>query len=103
MTYPCRNCDYSLSQMLLALIYPIIVGLNRIETASLLRSNEAFQHLTGLPSFPDPQTLRRFLLNALFLSESSYTVLMIDRCTNCGSNYRVSGKFERKVRTSRRI
>jgi hypothetical protein len=62
--YPRRNSDYSLSQMLLALIYPIILGLDRIETASLLRSNGTFQHVTGLPSFPDPQTLRRFLLNA---------------------------------------
>jgi hypothetical protein len=62
--YPRRNRDYSLSQMLLALIYPIVLGLDRIETASLLRSNGTFQYLTGLPSFPDPQTLRRFLLNA---------------------------------------
>ena len=64
LTYPRRNSDYSLSQMLLALIYPIILGLDRIETTSLLRSNGTFQHVTGLPSFPDPQTLRRFLLNA---------------------------------------
>lgn len=62
--YPRRNRDYSISQMLLALVYPIILGLDRIETASLLRSNGTFQYLTGLPSFPDPQTLRRFLLNA---------------------------------------
>jgi len=62
--YPRRNSNYSLSQMLLALIYPIILGLDRIETASLLRSNGTFQYLTGLASFPDPQTLRRFLLNA---------------------------------------
>jgi len=46
------------------LVYPIILGLDRIETASLLRSNGTFQYLTGLPSVPDPQTLRRFLLNA---------------------------------------
>ena len=64
LTYPRRNSDYSLSQMLLALIYPIILGLDRIETASLLRANGTFQHVTGLPSIPDPQTLRRFLLNA---------------------------------------
>src|SRR6266481_5160720 len=62
--YPRRNRDYSVSQMLLALVYPIVLGLDRIETASLLRSNGTFQYLTGLPSFPDPQTLRRFLLNA---------------------------------------
>jgi hypothetical protein len=35
-----------------------------LETASFLRSNGTFQYLTGLPSFPDPQTLRRFLLQA---------------------------------------
>src|SRR5437879_819229 len=62
--YPRRNRAYSVSQILLALIYPIVLGLDRIETASLLRSNGTFQYLTGLPSFPDPQTLRRFLLNA---------------------------------------
>jgi hypothetical protein len=50
--------------MFLALVYPIVLGLDRIETASLLRSNGTFQYLTGLSSFPDPQTLRRFLLNA---------------------------------------
>ena len=59
-----RNRDYSVSQMLLALVYPIILGLDRIESASLLRANGTFQYLTGLPSFPDPQTLRRFLLKA---------------------------------------
>ncbi|HEV2728504.1 MAG TPA: IS1380 family transposase [Terriglobales bacterium] len=62
--YPRHNRDYSVSQMLLALVYPIVLGLDRIETASLLRSDKTFQYLTGLPSFPDPQTLRRFLLNA---------------------------------------
>jgi hypothetical protein len=64
LAYRRVNSDYSVSQMLLALIYPIILGLDRIETASLLRSNGTFQYLTGLQSFPDPQTLRRFLLNA---------------------------------------
>ncbi len=64
LAYPRRNSDYSVSQMLLALIYPIILGLDRIETAKLLRANGTFQYLTGLPSFPDPQSLRRFLRNA---------------------------------------
>src|SRR3974390_883701 len=58
------NHDYSLSQMVLALVWPVVLGLDRIETASLLRANGTFQFLTGLPSFPDPQTLRRFLLRA---------------------------------------
>ena len=64
LKYPRRNNRYSIAQMLLALIYPIVLGLDRIETASFLRSNGTFQSLTGLPAFPDPQTLRRFLLHA---------------------------------------
>jgi GNAT superfamily N-acetyltransferase len=59
-----RNSRYTLSQMVLALAWPIILGLDRIETASLLRRNGTFQFLTGLQSFPDPQTPRRFLLRA---------------------------------------
>ena len=62
--YARRNHRYSLSQMILALVYPLVLGLDRLETASFLRSNGTFQYLTGLPSFPDPQTLRRFLLHA---------------------------------------
>ena len=61
---PRRNRRYSVPPMILALVYPIVLGLDRIETASFLRSNGTFQYLTGLPSFPDPQTLRRFLLQA---------------------------------------
>src|ERR1022692_1407041 len=64
LRYPRGNHDYTLSQMIMALVYPIILGLDRLETASLLRSNGTFQYLTGLPSYPDPQSLRRFLLQA---------------------------------------
>ena len=64
LTYHRRNSRYHLSQMILALMYPIVLGLDRLEGASFLRSNGTFQFLTGLPSFPDPQTLRRFLLHA---------------------------------------
>lgn len=64
LVYSRRNNRYSVPQMILALVYPIVLGLDRIETASFLRSNGTFQYLTGLPSFPDPQTLRRFLRNA---------------------------------------
>jgi hypothetical protein len=64
LTYPRRNRRYSLSQMILALVYPLVLGLDRLETASFLSSNGTFQYLTGLPSFPDPQTLRRFLIQA---------------------------------------
>ena len=64
LRYPRRNQRYSLSQIALALVYPILLGLGRIETASFLRSNGTFQYLTGLPDYPDPQTLRRFLSGA---------------------------------------
>jgi hypothetical protein len=64
LAYPRRDCRYTVPQMILALVYPIVLGLDRLETASFLRSNGTFQYLTGLPSFPDPQTLRRFLLQA---------------------------------------
>jgi len=56
--------DYSLSQMTLAVMYPIVLGLDRLENASLLRSDTTFHYLTGLPNYPDPQSLRRFLLHA---------------------------------------
>ena len=64
LAYPRRNQRYSLSQMSLALVYPILLGLGRIETASFLQDNGTFQYLTGLPGYPDPQTLRRFLTGA---------------------------------------
>src|SRR5213593_4609781 len=64
LRYSRQNHRYSVSQMILALVYPLVLGLDRLETASFLRSNGTFQYLVGLPNFPDPQTLRRFLLAA---------------------------------------
>ncbi len=57
-----RNNRYTVGEMLLALLYPMILGLERIETTQLLRQNGVFQYLSGLPSYPDASTLRRFLL-----------------------------------------
>jgi len=45
----------------MALLYPILLGLERIETNKLLQQNGVFQFLTGLPTYPNPATLRRFL------------------------------------------
>jgi hypothetical protein len=59
--FPQRNNTYSIPEMLLALLYPMILGLGRVETTDLLRRNGVFQALTGLPTYPDPTTLRRFL------------------------------------------
>lgn len=60
--FPQRNNHYSIAEEILALLYPIILGLGRIETSYILKHNGVFQYLTGLPSFPNPTTLRRFLL-----------------------------------------
>jgi hypothetical protein len=57
-----RNNHYSISEVILALIYPITLGFGRIETTHLLKHNGVFQYLTGLPTYPNPTTLRRFLL-----------------------------------------
>ena len=57
-----RNNRYSIAEEMLALIYPISLGLGRIETSHLLKHNGVFQYLTGLPTYPNPTTLRRFLL-----------------------------------------
>lgn len=51
LSYGRPRYDYSLSQMLLALAYPILLGLDRLETASFLRNNGTFQYLTGLPGY----------------------------------------------------
>lgn len=48
--------------MISALIYPMILGLERLETTHLLTRNGVFQYLTGLPIYPIATTLRRFLL-----------------------------------------
>jgi hypothetical protein len=56
-----RNNRYSISESLEALLYPLILGLGRIETTEPLRYNGAFHYLAGLPGNPDATALRRFL------------------------------------------
>lgn len=56
-----RNSRYSISESLEALIYPLLLGLGRIETTEPLRYNGVFHYLAGLPGYPDAITLRRFL------------------------------------------
>ncbi|TAJ97325.1 IS1380 family transposase [bacterium] len=57
-----RNNRYTVGEILLALLYPMILGLERIETTYLLQPNGVFRYLSGLPTYPNPSTLRRFLL-----------------------------------------
>ncbi|MEW6408481.1 MAG: IS1380 family transposase [Patescibacteria group bacterium] len=62
--YEQRNNHYTFSEMIFSLIYPIVLGLGRIEITNLLGNNGIFKSLTGLKSFPKPTTLRRFLLRS---------------------------------------
>lgn len=57
-----RNNVFSVNERLLALVYPMILGLtSSVELSSLLGTNGVFQYLTGLSKFPHPDTLRKFL------------------------------------------
>lgn len=64
IAHPQRNNRYTLSEFLIALLYPIILGFEKIEVSTLLGTNGVFQYITGLPTFPNPATLRRFLIRA---------------------------------------
>lgn len=64
LSYEQRNNHYSTSEIIFALIYPMVLGLDKIEVSALLKTNGVFQYLTGLPTFPNPTTLRRFLLRS---------------------------------------
>jgi hypothetical protein len=59
--FPQRNNTYSISETVEALLYPLILGLGRVETTEPLRRNGVFQYLAGLPCYPEASTLRRFL------------------------------------------
>jgi hypothetical protein len=56
-----RNSHFSTGELVLAMLYPIILGIKRLETTRLLRTNGLFQYLTGLESYPHATTLQRFL------------------------------------------
>jgi hypothetical protein len=56
-----RSRDYHPAELLLALLYAIIVGLDRINATQILQYNGAFQRIVGLPRFPNATALRRFL------------------------------------------
>lgn len=57
-----RNNRYAASESILALLYPVLVGLGRIDATGILKRNGVFRYLTGLKNYPDSTTLRRFLL-----------------------------------------
>jgi hypothetical protein len=56
-----RYREYHPAELVLALFYAIIVGLDRINATRILQYNGAFQRTVGLMRFPDQTALRRFL------------------------------------------
>jgi len=56
-----RGSNYQASELILALMFSIIMGLRRINKTEILQYNGAFLEMLGLKKFPDQSTLRRFL------------------------------------------
>jgi hypothetical protein len=56
-----RNQSYHTSELILALLYAIIMGLKRINKTEILQYNGFFLEILGLSRFPDQTTLRRAL------------------------------------------
>jgi len=73
--FPLRNNEYTLSECVEALLYPLILGLGRVETSEPLRRNGVFQYLAGLRSYPHPTTLRRFLQRFGALGRDKFVTL----------------------------
>ncbi|MGH9876854.1 MAG: IS1380 family transposase [Nitrososphaerales archaeon] len=59
-----RNNLYTLSELIFAHLYPMMLGFETIEDSALLKMDGVFQYLVGLPSFPNATTLRRFLVRS---------------------------------------
>ena len=56
-----RYRDYHPADMLVALTYTIIAGMDRVNATQILQYNGAFQRIVGFRRFPDQTALRRFL------------------------------------------
>jgi len=53
--------DFHPAEIVLALLYAIIAGLDRVNETPILQYNGAFQRIVGLARFPGQSALRRFL------------------------------------------
>lgn len=56
-----RHGKYHPTELILAMIYALIVGIHRLSQTRILQGNGAFQKIIGLKSFPYSSSLRRFL------------------------------------------
>lgn len=59
--YSHNQSQYHSSELILALLYAIIMGMKRINKTEILQYNGFFLEILGLNRFPDQSTLRRFL------------------------------------------
>jgi len=66
-----RLSPYHPSELILALLYAVIMGLRRINKTDILQYNGAFLEMLGLKRFPDQSTLRRFLKRLTTSASSS--------------------------------
>ncbi len=57
-----RNARYSIEEMVLALLDPLLLGLEGLASTHLLACNGVFRYLTGLPVYPNASTLWQVLL-----------------------------------------
>ena len=57
-----RNARYTAAELVMALLYPLLVGLGRIDASGVLKRNGVFRYLTGMNRYPDATTMRRFLI-----------------------------------------
>lgn len=56
-----RFRDFQPADMILAILYAIIAGMDRVNETQILQYNGAFQKVVGLDRFPDQTAIRRFL------------------------------------------
>jgi hypothetical protein len=56
-----RFRDFTPADMILAILYAIIAGMDRVNETQILQYNGAFQKIVGLDRFPDQTAIRRFL------------------------------------------
>jgi len=56
-----RFRDFQPADMVLAIVYAIIAGMDRANETRVLQYNGAFQRIVGLQRFPDQTAIRRFL------------------------------------------
>lgn len=73
--FPQRNNRYHISETVLAILYPLVLGMERLGATESLKHNGVFQYLTGLPGYPDPTSLRRFLQRFARLGRSGFLTL----------------------------